>query len=81
MDYLVYRMYGSKGIMDLLCIPSLRSGNKKAAFVQVKWNRSDFSKKQRSALALFASYYGAVGILEYRNPKTRKLVTEILEVA
>jgi hypothetical protein len=79
MDYLVYRLYASKGIMDLICIPSARSGFVKVAFIQVKWNKKDMSKAQKSALALFASYYRAVGILEYRNPKTKHLVTEILE--
>jgi hypothetical protein len=66
--------------MDLICIPSLRSGWKKVAFIQVKWNRKDMSAKQKSALALFSSYYGALAILEYRDKKTRKLVTEICEV-
>jgi len=80
MDYLVFRQRGSKGIQDLTCIPSVRRGFRKVKFIQVKWNRKDFSTKQKSALALFASYYGGVGILEYRDPKTRHLVTEICEI-
>jgi hypothetical protein len=80
-DYLVFRQHGSKGIQDLTCVPSVRSGFKKILFIQVKWNRRDMTKEQKSGLALFASYYGGVGILEYRDPKTKHLVTEILELA